>query len=98
MEASVKKKVSLLDKLKSRKFLMALAAFFSSLGVGLLGYFSDYISLAVVGIICSALSAGIYNYCEMKVDAASISSTIETINATASVDNSPKVINDILSK
>lgn len=77
---------------------MALAAFLSSLGVGLLGYFSNYMSLAIAGIVCSALSAGIYNYCEMKVDAASVSSTTKTINATASVDNSPKIMNDILSK
>ena len=77
-------------KFKSRKFLLALAAFLASFSAVLLGYFSNEPKLVMVAIICGAFSAAIYNFCESYVDAKAVSSNITTVskNITASADDS----------
>lgn len=79
---------------------MALASFLASFGAGLLGYFSNSVALTMTGIICGALSAGIYTFCEAKVDAASVASSITTTtkNVTATTDNSTIVKNALTEK
>jgi L-serine deaminase len=55
-------------KLTSRKFWMMAAAFLGSLGASIAGISSDNTTIAVVGIVCSMLSAAIYAAAEAAVD------------------------------
>ncbi len=58
------------EKLKSRKFLISVAAFLGSLGTSIAGLSTDNETIAAVGIVCMMLSAAIYAGCEAYVDAA----------------------------
>ena len=55
-------------KLTSRKFWMMAAAVLGSLGASIAGISSDNTTSAVVGIVCSMLSAAIYAAAEAAVD------------------------------
>ena len=55
-------------KLTSRKFWMMAAAVLGSLGASIAGISSDNTTIAVVGIVCSMLSAAIYAAAEAAVD------------------------------
>lgn len=57
------------DKLLSRKFLIAVAAFLASLGAGITGIATGNEVVSTVGIVCTLLSAAIYAGCEAFVDA-----------------------------
>ena len=61
-----------MEKLKSRKFLMCLAAFFASIGGSIGGIVADNETLTIVGGVCTMLSAAIYAACEAYVDAKAI--------------------------
>ena len=73
----------MLNKLTSRKFLIALAAFLSSLGTGITGLCINNEAVAMTGGILCVVSAAIYAFCEAYVDATSIKSDtheyVETI-------------------
>lgn len=58
-----------MEKFKSRKFLLSLAAFLGSIGASIGGLATGNPDLAKVGIICSIISAAIYAACEAWVDA-----------------------------
>ena len=83
------------SKVKSTKFWLSIAAFLSSLGMGLLGYFSDDEPLALTGIVCAAFSQAIYVYVEGKVDAADVASKTTCISATTT---SKEIVTSILGK
>lgn len=57
------------QKLTSRKFWLATAAFLASLGTGISGIATNNNKIAIVGVICSMLSAAIYATAEALVDA-----------------------------
>lgn len=57
-----------MDKLKSRKFWISLAAFLASLGTSIAGLHSDNDIIVAVGIICAMISAAIYAGAEAYVD------------------------------
>lgn len=61
-----------MEKLKSRKFWICVAAFLASIGTSIAGLKSDNEIVAAVGIICTILSAAIYAFCEAWVDAAAV--------------------------
>lgn len=61
-----------MEKLKSRKFLMCLAAFLASIGGSVGGIVADNETLTIVGGVCTMLSAAIYAACEAYVDAKAI--------------------------
>lgn len=85
------------NKLTSRKFWMAAAAFLASLGSSIAGIATQNETLAWVGIVCTMLSAAIYAASEAYVDAASVESTqnITTTNVTAS-SNSKETVDKLL--
>lgn len=56
------------DKLLSRKFWICVAAALASLGTGISGIIAGNETLAVVGSICTVMSATIYAFCEAWVD------------------------------
>lgn len=60
------------QKLTSRKFWLATAAFLGSLGASITGMVTDNNALAIVGCFCSVVSAAIYAAVEAYVDSARI--------------------------
>lgn len=59
----------ILRKLTSRKFWISVAAFLSSIGVSIAGIATANDKIAILGLVCSTLSAAIYAACEAAVDA-----------------------------
>ena len=66
-------KDEILGKLTSRKFWLAVAALLASIGTTMAGLNSGSERLAIIGVACTALSAGIYAFAEAWTDAASLS-------------------------
>jgi hypothetical protein len=72
-----------MDKLKSRKFWICVAAALASLGAGVSGIVVGNQTLTIIGSVCTVLSAAIYAFCEAWVDSSSVSAnTKQTINQT----------------
>lgn len=57
-----------MNKLKSRKFWIAVASMLASIGTGIVGMANDNSKLALVGTICTIVSGAIYSFCEAYVD------------------------------
>ena len=72
------------EKLKSRKFWIAIAAFMASVGGSIAGFATDNQVIAGIGISCTVLSAAIYAAAEAYVDAANVKSS--TVSITASTN------------
>lgn len=62
-----------MEKLKSRKFWLAVSAMLASLGTGISGIVAGNQTLAIVGSILTVISASIYAFCEAYVDAKAVS-------------------------
>lgn len=80
-------KEEILQKLTSRKFWMALAAFLASVGGSIAGIATDNTALTTTGLVCTMLSAAIYAAAEAYVDGKSAASeqtyTTKQITATS---------------
>ena len=57
-----------MDKLKSRKFWICVAAFLASIATSIAGITTDNQTIIVIGTVCGILSAAIYAFCEAWVD------------------------------
>lgn len=57
------------EKLTSRKFWLACAAFLGSMGTSIAGMANGNDRVTMIGLICSMLSAAIYAAAEAYVDA-----------------------------
>lgn len=57
------------EKLTSRKFWLACAAFLGSMGTSIAGMSCQNEKIVMIGLICSMLSAAIYAAAEAYVDA-----------------------------
>ena len=66
-----------MKKFNSRKFLISLAAFLASIGGSISGIVTDNHTLAVVGAVCTVLSAAIYAACEAYVDGKAVNTKAE---------------------
>ena len=64
-----------MEKFKSRKFWICVAAALASLGTSIVGIASSNEVIAGAGIACTVFSAAIYAFCEAWVDASSASAT-----------------------
>ena len=64
-----------MEKLKSRKFWICVAAALASLGASIAGLATSNEVVAVIGIACTVSSTAIYALCEAWVDASSASAT-----------------------
>jgi len=62
-----------MEKFKSRKFLMCLAAALASIGASIAGLCTSNETITTVGIICTIVSSAIYAFCEAWVDSKGIS-------------------------
>lgn len=67
MQGSMRRRTEM-DKLKSRKFWICVAAALASLGTGVSGIVVGNQTLAIIGSVCTVLSAAIYAFCEAWVD------------------------------
>lgn len=56
------------NKLTSRKFWLCVAAALASLGTGISGIVVGNQTLAIIGSVCTVVSAAIYAFCEAWVD------------------------------
>lgn len=84
------------NKLMSRKFWIAVAAFLGSIGGSVTGIAMNNNTLMAIGMACSMLSAAIYVAAEAYVDAARESSKLTTTTVSAST-NAKEVVESVLS-
>ena len=61
-----------MEKLKSRKFWMCVAAVLASLGTGISGIVAGNQTLTIVGSVCTVVSAAIYAGVEAYVDSKAV--------------------------
>ena len=71
-----------MQKFKSRKFLLCLAAALASIGASIAGLASSNEKVATVGIICTIASTAIYAFCEAWVDSSSAKANTTHIEST----------------
>lgn len=57
-----------MNKLKSRKFWLSVAAFLASIGASIAGLTTDNKYITVAGVVCTMLSAAIYAAAEAYAD------------------------------
>ena len=68
------------EKLSSRKFWVMIAAILGSLGTGISGIIAGNQTLAIVGSICTVVSAAIYAGVEAYVDGKAVEKNTEADN------------------
>ncbi|MCR4739185.1 MAG: hypothetical protein K5886_02860 [Lachnospiraceae bacterium] len=71
-----------MEKFKSRKFLMCLAAALASIGASIAGLATANEKVATVGIVCTIISSAIYAFCEAWVDSSSAKANTTHIEST----------------
>ena len=57
-----------MDKLKSRKFWMCVAAMLASIATSIAGITTENQTILAIGTVCGVLSAAIYAFCEAAID------------------------------
>ncbi len=62
-----------MEKLKSRKFWICVAAMLASLGTSISGLATKNETVTVIGSVCVIASSAIYAFCEAWVDSSAIS-------------------------
>ena len=68
-----------MDKLKSRKFWICVAAFLGSIAASISGIVTENQVVTIIGTVCGILSAAIYAFCEAWVDGKAVTRTFEII-------------------
>ncbi len=66
-----------MDKLKSRKFWICVAAFLGSIATSIAGLCTDNQIVATIGIVCGVISAAIYAFCEAWVDGKAVEKSLD---------------------
>lgn len=61
-----------MNKLSSRKFWICVASALASFGAGIGGVMTGNETLAIVGSVCTVVSASIYAFCEAWVDSSAV--------------------------
>lgn len=61
-----------MEKLKSRKFWLCVAAMLASIATSVSGIHSNNATVIAIGTICGIVSAAIYAFCEAWVDAKAV--------------------------
>lgn len=60
-----------MNKLKSRKFWIAIASMLASIGTGIAGIAGGNQKLIIAGAVCTIVSGAIYSFCEAYIDGVS---------------------------
>lgn len=61
-----------MNKLKSRKFWICVAAFLASIATSISGITASNETVTIIGTVCGILAAAIYAFCEAWVDGKAI--------------------------
>lgn len=69
-----------MDKLKSRKFWICVAAFLASIGTSIAGIHSNNEIVTSIGTVCTIFSAAIYAFAEAYVDAQAVGNDNDDTN------------------
>lgn len=57
-----------MEKLKSRKFWICIAAMLASISTSIAGITTENQTVIIIGIVCSVVSSAIYSFCEAAID------------------------------
>ena len=76
-----------MDKLKSRKFWVCVAAFLGSIATSISGIVTDNQTITTIGVVCGVVSAAIYAFCEAWVDG-------KAVNVQFEIDTDFKEVDD----
>ena len=76
-----------MEKLKSRKFWICIAAFLGSIATSISGIQMGNETLTMVGTVCGVFSAAIYAAAEAYVDAKAVNSSLEVLEDTDNEQN-----------
>ena len=68
-----------MDKLKSRKFWICVAAFLGSIATSIAGICTSNETVTIIGTVCGILSAAIYAFCEAWVDGKAVGIETEVV-------------------
>lgn len=66
-----------MEKLKSRKFWICVAAFLASIAASISGIATENQTVIVIGTVCGIISAAIYAFCEAWVDGKAVEKKAE---------------------
>lgn len=66
-----------MEKLKSRKFWICVAAFLASIAASISGIATENQTVIVIGTVCGIISAAIYAFCEAWVDGKAVEKKTE---------------------
>lgn len=80
-----------MEKLKSRKFWICVAAFLASIATSISGIATQNQTITIIGTVCGILSAAIYAFCEAWVDGKAVNNDNFTNAVTALVGAANKV-------
>lgn len=69
-----------MEKLKSRKFWICVAAFLASIATSIAGLCSSNQTVTIIGTVCGILSAAIYAFCEAWVDGKAVEKDNEEVS------------------
>lgn len=61
-----------MEKLKSRKFWICVAAFLGSIATSISGIVTENQTIIIIGTVCGIASAAIYAFCEAWVDSKAV--------------------------
>ena len=76
-----------MDKLKSRKFWVCVAAFLGSIATSISGIVTDNQTITTIGVVCGVVSAAIYAFCEAWVDSKAVNRQFEIDTDFKEVDD-----------
>lgn len=65
-----------MEKLKSRKFWICVAAFLASIATSIAGIQTENQTIVIVGTVAGILSAAIYAFCEAWVDGKAVNQDV----------------------
>ena len=65
-----------MDKLKSRKFWICVAAFLGSIATSIAGIYTENQTIIIIGTVCGIMSAAIYAACEAYVDGKAVNTDV----------------------
>ena len=91
---------TLSDKLSSRKFWMAVAAFLASIGASIGALVTNNDVIAGIGIACAMLSAAIYAAAEAYTDGkrAEANMTVTNVTTTKTIGATSTTAKDVVEK
>ena len=83
-----------MDKLKSRKFWICVAAFLGSVATSIAGLCTSNQTVVIIGTVCGIFSAALYAACEAYVDGKAVNTDVLNALLVALTDDTEDVENN----